>query len=717
MQNTTDPDCFSLTSFNLIVNPLPPVDSFEDVVVCESYTLQPLTNGNYFTGPNGTGDQMFAGDMIGETMTVYIFNQPGGPDSCNSATSFEVTIIDPLTLSPLSGSFCTSYTLPPLSYGNYHTESGGNGTEIDAGTVITTSQIVYVYYVTITEPFCVIDTDFIVTILPSPEVGTFSDIFDCSSYTLPPLNIGKYYTEPNGGGTEIASGTIITTTQTVYVYATNAGTPTCSDSDDFNIYVGFEAPADINQCDPYTLPTLPIGTYFTGPNGTGTPIAAATIINTPQTIYIYIANSNSPNCMSDMHFSIATSQPAIDTIANVVSCVSYTLPVLTNGAYYTETGGSGTQLNAGDIITTNQTVYIYAAFSPTCANESSFTISINAAPMIDSRSDIDICNAYILTDLTIGNYYTGSNGTGTMLPAGTVITTTQTIYIYAASTNSPPCIAQNTFEINIFSIEADAPIAVTACDSYVLQPLTIGNYYQNSGGPLANTSMLNAGDVITQSTTLYIYTESGERINCIDENNFSITINDTPVVTPVSDKFACNSYTLPTLALGNYYSGAGATGTMMNAGNVLTSSQVVYVYAATGTTPNCSSEQSFQVVIHNVDQMTDITTCENYVLPELTVGQYYTGPNGTGTHLNSGQAVAASGTIYVYGVAPFLPGCPDETSFVLTVIDTPVAYAVAANITTICDQDGTNDGIANFILSDLNAGILGTQTGAEFSIA
>ena len=187
VQNTTDPSCFSVTSFNLIVNPLPLVDDFEDVIVCESYILPPLTNGSYFTGASGTGVQLFPGEMIGETTTIYIFNQPGGPNTCASATNFKVTVIDPLTLSPSSGTYCTSYTLPSLEYGDYHTASGGNGDIIPGGTLITSTQIVYVYYMTEQEPFCVIDTDFTVTIIPSPEVGTFADVFDCTSYTLPPL--------------------------------------------------------------------------------------------------------------------------------------------------------------------------------------------------------------------------------------------------------------------------------------------------------------------------------------------------------------------------------------------------------------------------------------------------------------------------------------------------------------------------------------------------
>src|SRR6476620_8631773 len=121
-----------------------------------------------------------------------------------------------------------------------------------------------------------------------------------------------------------------------------------------------------------------------------------------------------------------------------------------------------------------------------------------------------------------------------MLPGGTVITTSQLIYIYAVSTTAPYCTAQNSFNITIYSVEADAPANVTACDSYTLPVLHIGNYYSQPGGPLGGEgTLMHAGDVITTTKTIYVYTESGERINCTDENSFTITINPTPIVAPI----------------------------------------------------------------------------------------------------------------------------------------------------------------------------------------
>ncbi|WNH08683.1 T9SS type B sorting domain-containing protein [Thalassobellus suaedae] len=55
---------------------------------------------------------------------------------------------------------------------------------------------------------------------------------------------------------------------------------------------------------------------------------------------------------------------------------SYTLPILTNGNYFTAPGGHGTPLNSGDIISTSQTIYIYN--ETVCHNnESNFNVLIN----------------------------------------------------------------------------------------------------------------------------------------------------------------------------------------------------------------------------------------------------------------------------------------------------------------------------------------------------
>ncbi|MBU3680747.1 MAG: T9SS type B sorting domain-containing protein [Flavobacterium sp.] len=718
IQNISDNACYSIGNFTIIVNPLPAVDVLPNVLVCTSYTLPALTNGSYFSNNAGTLVPLAVGTVITETQTVYIFNQPDGPEGCKSGSSFKVTVIDPNTITPASGTFCGNYTLPTLSYGNYYTQTNGGGTRLNAGSVITSSQTIHVFYQSLVAPFCQISTNFTVNIVPKPEIPTLPNVFDCTSYTLPALANGNYYTEANGGGTQLAAGTVITQTQTIYIYATTGAPNNCVSQTLFKVFIGFTAPANVLQCNPYTLPALPIGSYYTGANGTGTELPAGTVISTPRRVYIHIPSAGNAACIQNLNFSVIVSQPVIDQMDDVTVCESYTLPTLTSGAYYGGIAGTGIRYYAGDVITSTKTLYIFKRSSPTCFNQDSFTITIAPKPLIDSRSDIDICNSYTLTPLTNGNYYTGPNGTGTQLAAGTVITQTQTIYIYATTASAPFCSVENSFTITIFSITADAPSDVTKCDSYTLPALTNGNYYTGPNGPHnPSNTQLHAGDVLTASATLYVYIESGARINCTDENVFTVTVNPTPVVAPKADEKVCNAYILPTLAVGNYFSGPNGTGTAYLAGDAITSSQTVYIYAQTNSVPNCTDEKEFHVDVFNVDELPNVTTCESFVLPTLTVGNYYTGPNGSGIRMFPGHTISHTQTVYIYAQSPYLTSaCYDQSSFIVTIIDTPVAYPVSTAQTTICDADAINDGNTQFDLTTLNASILGSQIGEEFMV-
>jgi gliding motility-associated-like protein len=721
IQNVNDTTCFNVGSFNTVITPKPPVDTLSNIIVCETYTLPTLTNGNYFTEIDGGGTPLFAGNTITETQTIYIFNQPGGPNTCGSNSYFTVTVINPDTFGPSDVVNCGGYTLPQLSMGKYFTQPGGTGTEIAAGTVIHTNRTIYYYLTTTTQPSCTVDRSFTITITPTIEVGHREDVFECTSYTLPPLSLGNYYTAPGGNGTMLPAGTVITSNQTLFVYATTGGSSPCTDQDGFKIFIGMNQPANINQCNGYTLPQLAIGKYYTGPMGTGQQIAAGTVINNNMTLYVYQpTTTGSPNCSDNISFTLTFAQPQIDQLNDVSVCESYTLPALTNGEYFTAPNGGGTMLYADDVITSTQTIYIFKRLNASCANENSFTVTVIGTPQIDSRSNIDICDQYVLTQLNEGNYYTGPNGTGTMLPAGTVITTSQLIYIYAATNTTPVCSAQNSFQINIFSTTAEAPSDVVACDSYVLPQLTAenNNYYSASGGPNGSGVIISPGTVITSTQTIYVFKEALIRtaFSCTDENSFTVTINHTPIIAPISNVNACNSNELPQLTVGNYYTGPNATGTMLPVGTSITTPQTIYVYADTNTTPNCSSEESFYVNVFNVDELPNITICESYTLPQLSVGKYYTGSNGTGTQLYPGNVISTSQTIYIYLQASFLPVCSDESSFTVTIVDTPVANTVPLANRTVCDEDGTNDGVYQFNLTNLNSAVLGTQLGSEFTV-
>ncbi len=79
-----------------------------------------------------------------------------------------------------------------------------------------------------------VSTPFEVEILAIPNVIAPNTQNACLNYTLPVLTIGNYYTQANSGGTLIAGGTVITNSQTIYVFASNTN---CSVEKQFTITI------------------------------------------------------------------------------------------------------------------------------------------------------------------------------------------------------------------------------------------------------------------------------------------------------------------------------------------------------------------------------------------------------------------------------------------------------------------------------------------------
>jgi gliding motility-associated-like protein len=109
--------------------------------------------------------------------------------------------------------------------------------------------------------------------------------------------------------------------------------------------------------------------------------------------------------------------PSIDAIANLEICDSYTLPAITGTnltggeAYYTAPGGTGTSYNAGDVITSSDTLYVFDG-TTNCNDEVSFSVVINTLNL-DLGNDTLLCEGPTIT-LDAGNptaNYLWNNGT------------------------------------------------------------------------------------------------------------------------------------------------------------------------------------------------------------------------------------------------------------------------------------------------------------------
>ncbi|MDR7372625.1 choice-of-anchor L domain-containing protein [Flavobacterium aquidurense] len=591
IENIQASACYATVNFNVIVNSLPTVDDIPDVIECNSYTLPPITFGNYYTGPNGTGTRLNAGDVLTKTGVYYIFSGPTPTNNCTNENYFNLTLIYEIDFPKEA---CEKWRVPKVPVGGFYTAPGGGGNSIPEGTIFTTDQTIY-YYAVVNGVVCR-DEAVSFVIYPLPLADAPANVVTCDSYTLPPLANGNYYTISGGLGIALHAGDNITSSQTLYVFANDGK---CTSEHAFKIdIVNSTKYIPITECGSYTLPAIEIGGYYSSPGGQGANIPAGAVITTSQTVYYYASTTTATNCTDNLKYDITIKpRPIVDTPGNKLECGSYTLPPLVNGNYFTETNGGGIPLKAGDIITETQTIYVFTVGTD-CTNEHSFVVEIRPLPTVDSFTDVVTCANFVLPKLKTGKYYTatgGPHGLGIQLAEGTVINTTQTIYIYNEWPDFTNCSNETFFKVNINGLDVGTFSDINICDSYTLPPLKIGNYYTQ---PKGKGAVIPAGTVLTTSQTIYVYVITGTRLTCSSEKSFVVNISTTPVLVSMPDVAICQSYTLPVLPTGNYYSGPNATGTQYLAGQQINTSQKMYIYAPAATNAICASQDDFDITIY-----------------------------------------------------------------------------------------------------------------------
>ncbi len=609
-------ECYLISNFEIILNELPLVDSLEDVIECTEYILPDIENGDYYTQPDGMGEQLSSGEAITESGIYYIYN---GPDEsgCHNESSFEVLLAIELDL---SGSYCGEFNVPsPLIGGFYSAPGGGSGIGqlLAFGAKLTASQIIY-YYVEINGEFCR-DAPFDITILPLPPVDNPADVVTCDQYVLPTLEHGDYFFSSNGNGQQQQAGHVISSTKKIYVFADDGA---CTNQNSFWVTIVPEF-SDMTVCGGYELPSLPVGGFFTLPGSHGALLPAGTLIESSRSVYYYAETTTSPNCTENVSFYITVAPiPAVDHLNNVLLCESefFVLPTLVHGDYFTQSDRQGEQLFPGAIISETQTVYINNLKNG-CSNESSFEVEIRPLPEVENFTDIYSCDPFELPELTLGRYFTQPGGMGTQLFPGDFVTFTRTIYIYNDYSDLTSCYTENPFTVYINKVDLNPIPDVLACDEYVLPTLFSGSYFTESGG---NGTELFAGDIILENQEIFVYGEKGVRFICVNEISFFVEISETPVLDPISSAENCESYTLPDLPqeeynIGYFWQSDGQDEVLPSEYTLSPGNYTIYVYATSIINPNCFEQVEFEVQVHPLLKL-DIeggTLCRNLEINEV----------------------------------------------------------------------------------------------------
>ncbi len=765
VENKTDVNCFKTSSFVINVAPKPEIiTEFKNVYVCTRYILPALVpiTAIYSSQNNGGGTIWPVGTIITKPLSINFvdvfvtLNTPNCPDSA----SFRIVFVDINEIDTPNINNCDKFIVPSLPYGDFynasHLNGGTGGTKFIPGSALTSpqSQTIYFYFESLDEPNCFIENSFTINIDPSPVLPEYENIYKCVGefYTLLPLDrvknpiINYYNSDTFIPANIIPEGTRILATQTIYVHAESGLLP-CTDDDIFTVFVGLPAPTAVIECEKYTLPALPVGKYYPnsgGPSATNIEITVGTIIDSSRKIYHYAKSD--PNdlpvslCVYDEGIDIKIVLPIVPTTVglNVTACGIYNLPTLPiipinttvnpnqvyqQFSYNTKADGTGITINANSIISVSQTIYVFVE-DGTCKRGTPLVIDIKPYPLIPLSPIYPKCETFSLAKPTNVEFYYGPNRTGGIIPDNTVFTQDIRIYAYSETSATPPCGLDYPIDIQIYFTKAIQYLNVTQCINYTLpaivQPTPDDNNQYYSAPGRNPSDLILAGTVISSSQTIYVNNRKTARFLCEDEKSFTITIDPNPIVSQPAAVISCDSYILPAVLVGNYFSASGGLGTKYLAGDTINSTQTLYVFAGNSSQANCRTDQkSFSITINKVDKLVDVSRCYSYPLSTLISGNYFSGPNGTLPITNN--TITTSQKVYIWKRFPTGPGtfCESETSFYVTITPAPsvnVSNILVAN-RTFCDTDGSNDGKFLTNLIQFNSSILGLQTGNEFSVA
>lgn len=595
-----DDACLDFIPINLEVVNLPDITVLENAIVCESFELPVISLGNYYTGPGGSGTMLQAGEIIDFSTVIYIFSDID-ENGCNNESSFNITVLTDYTVEL---EHCGSFSIPFVESAAFYTAPNGpdgEGELLETGTEITSSQTIH-FYGMIDEDFCV-ELTFEITIYPLPLVDSLQDVVVCGSYTLPSLTHGQYRTSAGGAGVVLNPGQTILNTRTIYIFAENEN---CTNETSFTVTIvnNFQ---NVERCGTYNLPNPVIGGFYTQPAGQGTQIPNGSEISESMQIYYYVTTTELPNCTDNFSFTVSiVPLPDVDMPSDITICsdqAPYLLPILVNGQYFTEPNREGTQLFEGDAINETTTLYVNAIssqFGINCQSEHSYTITIRPLPPVENFSDIYSCAGYELPSLNFGTYYTESNASGDIIPAGTVINSEQTIYIFSEWDDLLGCSSESVFTVFPLGVELPDFQDVVSCDNYVLPALTLGDYFTepNGGG-----NLIPSGTMLTTSQTIYVYVFDGSRLVCEDEKSFEITITQTPTLPVFQNIQACVPYQLPTLDNSNYQAYYSLDATSQNPIDPETNlfdipgNYTIYVFASANDNAACQTQGQFQLNI------------------------------------------------------------------------------------------------------------------------
>ncbi len=617
---------------------------------------------------------------------------------------------------------------------------------------------VYTYVVSGTAPCAADQATVTVTENAAPNAGTDGNLTLCSTSaatglfaSLTGAQAGGTWTAPGGGA---FNGTYDPSVNSggVYTYTLNATAPCVSDQSTVtvteNTAPNAGADGSITICElSAPTPLFPslmgadAGGSWNAPGGGAFSGTYDPVVNTSG-VYTYSVSGTAP-CVADQATVTVTetSDPDAGTDGSITLCSTSaatdlfaSLSGADGGGTWTAPGGgafSGTydpSVNSGGVYT-----YTLNATAPCVSDQSTVTVTENAAPNAGVDGSITICDLSAPTGLfaslsgaQAGGTWTAPGGgafSGTYDPAVNVTG----VYTYSVA-GTPPCAVDQAM---VTVTETTSPYAgidgaITLCSTSgaiaLFASLTGaqagGTWTAPGGGAFSGTY-----DPAVNSSGIYTYTLNATAPCVSDQGTVTVTELAAPFAGSDASVTLCD-LGAPT-ALFASLTGADGGGTWTAPGggafsgtyDPAVNTSGVYAYSVVGTPP-CIADQATVTVTEtsspNAGTDGAITLCSNAAPTSLfaqlgggaQAGGTWTSPAGTSHTGTLDPAVDASGS-YQYTLDAALP-CVASTAAVMVTIE-PVPDAGTNGSVELCTGDGPAD-LFTFLGGSPDAG--GTWTAA-----
>jgi len=369
--------------------------------------------------------------------------------------------------------------------------------------------------------------------------------------------------------------------------------------------------------------------------------------------------------------------PAPEATEEQTFCSGATVADLTSEAevmhwYYSAVGGSEladtTPLLDGTPYFVSQTIDGCESVARTMVM---VTVNTVDAPTIE-EDVVTFCNEATLADIEMEGegilWYTSAAG-GEALEANTELA--EGISIFYASQTVDGCESMSrtavVTELNITGAPVPADDAPVFCNAATIADIQIEGeniiWYDAEDNVLtAETALENEG----------VYYASQTINGCESSEMAMVTVSINAPVEPEGDDTQefCYGGTVGDLVA----DGAAMWYDAQEGGNMLSMDTALVngmVYYGSRVVDGCESIARFGVTVTIItveaDAPENVTVCDEYILPELINGNYYTDSNGAGQMLTAGTSITETTDLYVYYVGDSELGCSDENVFTVTI--------------------------------------------------